>query len=128
MENSFRYFENRECQYYPCHTGMEEMNCLFCYCPLYFLPECPGHREYVESHGRRILSCMDCDYPHRAENYSEMMRLLREAIANTGEGEMSENPEKAELTEVCGVDERGSCAGTDTELTQKEADVPDRTE
>ena len=34
-ENSYRFFSNRECQYYPCHEGIEEMNCLFCYCPLY---------------------------------------------------------------------------------------------
>lgn len=34
-ENSYRFFFNRECQYYPCHEGIEEMNCLFCYCPLY---------------------------------------------------------------------------------------------
>ena len=33
MKNSFYYFENRDCQYYPCHKGMAEMNCLFCYCP-----------------------------------------------------------------------------------------------
>ena len=30
-ENSYRFFSNRECQYYPCHEGIEEMNCLFCY-------------------------------------------------------------------------------------------------
>ena len=33
-ENSYRFFQP-ECQYYPCHEGIEEMNCLFCYCPLY---------------------------------------------------------------------------------------------
>ena len=31
MENSYRFFENKECQYYPCHKGIENMNCLFCY-------------------------------------------------------------------------------------------------
>ena len=43
MKNSFYYFENRDCQYYPCHKEMAEMNCLFCYCPLYFLSE-SGYR------------------------------------------------------------------------------------
>ena len=41
-ENSYRFFSNRECQYYPCHEGIEEMNCLFCYCPLYERRHCPG--------------------------------------------------------------------------------------
>lgn len=35
MENSHRFFENRECKYFPCHKGLEDFNCLFCYCPLY---------------------------------------------------------------------------------------------
>ncbi|MFW5671451.1 MAG: cysteine-rich small domain-containing protein, partial [Acetivibrio ethanolgignens] len=35
MENSYRFFENRECKYFPCHKGLKELNCLFCYCPLY---------------------------------------------------------------------------------------------
>lgn len=83
MKNSFRYFENRECKYYPCHRDMEEMNCLFCYCPLYFLPDCPGTREQIEKDGRIIQSCLNCDYPHRSENYGNMIRILREAIQNT---------------------------------------------
>ena len=24
-ENSYRFFSNRECQYYPCHEGIEEI-------------------------------------------------------------------------------------------------------
>ena len=83
MKNSFRYFENRECKYYPCHNGMEEMNCLFCYCPLYFLPDCPGTREQIEKDGKIIQSCLNCDYPHRPENYGNMMRFLKAAIQNT---------------------------------------------
>ena len=46
-ENSYRFFSNRECQYYPCHEGIEEMNCLFCYCPLYERRHCPGNPEKV---------------------------------------------------------------------------------
>lgn len=84
MKNSFRYFENRECKYYPCHRGMEEMNCLFCYCPLYFLPDCPGTREQIEKKdGRIIRSCVNCDYPHRPENYGNIMRILKETLEKT---------------------------------------------
>ena len=33
----YTWFQNRECEYFPCHKGVreEEFNCLFCYCPLY---------------------------------------------------------------------------------------------
>ncbi len=48
MENSYRFFENKECQYYPCHKGIENMNCLFCYCPLYSREHCPGKPEFLE--------------------------------------------------------------------------------
>lgn len=37
MINSYRFFQNKECEYFPCHKteNEEEFNCLFCYCPLY---------------------------------------------------------------------------------------------
>ena len=35
MEHSYKFFENKACKYNPCHEGMEQINCLFCYCPLY---------------------------------------------------------------------------------------------
>ena len=39
------FFTNSECPYFPCHEGVDpdDFNCLFCYCPLYFLREkCGG--------------------------------------------------------------------------------------
>ncbi|MBQ3030427.1 MAG: metal-binding protein, partial [Agathobacter sp.] len=50
MGNSYRYFENRECQYYPCHA-MEHMNCLFCYCPFNHMEQCPGSPKFIEVNG-----------------------------------------------------------------------------
>ena len=76
MENSYRYFENRACKYYPCHEGIEELNCLFCYCPLYSHEHCPGTYEYIDVPGRKIKSCMDCTFPHRAENYDVIIQFL----------------------------------------------------
>ena len=31
-QNSNSFFQNRECRYFPCHTGVpeKEFNCLFC--------------------------------------------------------------------------------------------------
>ena len=62
----------------PQGTGGNELPVLLL--PLYFLPDCPGKRVQIERDGKVILSCMDCDYPHRPENYGEMMKLLQKAI------------------------------------------------
>ena len=76
MNNSSRFFENKECEYYPCHKGIEEMNCLFCYCPLNALEHCPGTPEYIEVNGKRIKDCSNCTFPHKAENYDVIIKLL----------------------------------------------------
>ncbi len=77
MENSYRYFANKDCQYYPCHEGVEELNCLFCYCPMYLREDCLGTPEYIERNGKKIKNCMNCTFPHRPENYDRIMQLLR---------------------------------------------------
>ena len=48
-EFSSSFFQNRACEYFPCHEGVapEDFNCLFCYCPLYALgPTCGGSFSY----------------------------------------------------------------------------------
>lgn len=78
IENSSRFFANRSCQYYPCHKGITEMNCMFCYCPLYEREHCPGNPEYLEREGKPpVKSCMNCIFPHRPENYDVIMQFLR---------------------------------------------------
>ena len=73
MENSYKYFENRDCKYYPCHKGIENINCLFCFCPLYDLEECHGNPRYTNVNGKKIKDCTDCAFPHRAENYEAVL-------------------------------------------------------
>ena len=63
--NSYSFFANRDCQYYPCHekADPEHFNCLFCYCPLYALGErCGGNFRYTE---KGIKDCSACLLPHR---------------------------------------------------------------
>lgn len=88
MEASYRFFANKACKYYPCHEGLEELNCLFCYCPLYERKHCPGNPEYLikketgkdgREYERRIKSCMNCTFPHDAGNYGVMMQFLKNA-------------------------------------------------
>ena len=76
MENprsSSRFFENRDCAYFPCHAGMEgkPFNCLFCYCPLYALGRaCGGGYVYNE---RGVKDCKACTFPHSPENYDRLL-------------------------------------------------------
>ena len=65
----YAFFCNRDCEYFPCHTGSAEtdFNCLFCYCPLYALGEaCGGNFTLAEQGGK---DCTACVIPHRRENY-----------------------------------------------------------
>ncbi|WP_394283112.1 cysteine-rich small domain-containing protein [Frisingicoccus sp.] len=78
MENSYKFFENRDCRYFPCHKGLEELNCLFCYCPMYFKEKCLGNPKYSEKEGRSIKVCTDCTFPHRPENYDKIIQFLKQ--------------------------------------------------
>lgn len=78
---SERYFQNRECSYFPCHRceDTENFNCLFCYCPLYALgDQCGGAFTYTEN---GIKDCSGCMIPHRAENYDRIMEKISKVLA-----------------------------------------------
>ncbi len=79
MANSSRFFSNKECEYYPCHDCDGDLNCLFCYCPLYNY-DCPGNYRIIDKEGRKIKSCLNCEFPHKAENYDAVIAILKENI------------------------------------------------
>ena len=67
--NSYSYFCNRDCEYFPCHEGAdpEHFNCLFCYCPLYALgSRCGGNYRYLDN---GIKDCSECFLPHSKDGY-----------------------------------------------------------
>lgn len=78
MENSYRYFENKECQYFPCHKKDGDFNCMFCYCPMYRLEKCLGTPSYIDIKGKTIKDCSNCTFPHEPENYDAIMEKLKE--------------------------------------------------
>lgn len=78
MKNSSKFFENKDCEYYPCHEGMEHLNCMFCYCPMYRCEKCIGKPEYLEFNGKKIKDCSGCTVPHRPENYDKIMEFLKD--------------------------------------------------
>ena len=54
-ERHYAFFQNRACEFFPCHKGAdaENFNCLFCYCPLYALGrKCGGNFRYTRTNGR----------------------------------------------------------------------------
>lgn len=77
MENSSRFFENRACQYFPCHNRKEDFNCLFCYCPMYHIKNCPGNPVFKEKNGKELKICTNCTFPHVPEHYDQIMEVLR---------------------------------------------------
>ncbi len=81
---SEKYFENRSCKYYPCHKNAEideqgdaHINCLFCYCPMYHLENCPGNPRFKDKDGSKVKVCTDCTFPHNKDNYDKVMEVLR---------------------------------------------------
>lgn len=83
-----KYFENRDCPYFPCHGGAgEEFNCLFCYCPLYALGDrCGGKFRYLEN---GIKDCSACLIPHKKSGYDYVLSKFPEiaALAEKNRGE-----------------------------------------
>lgn len=75
MANSYRFFSNKECEYFPCHKNVPgEFNCLFCFCPLYFLEECGGN--YRMTNG--IKDCTNCTIPHVEKGYDHIVKKIVE--------------------------------------------------
>lgn len=78
--NSYRFFQNRECKFFPCHEVQDEddFNCLFCYCPLYLDDNCIGSPEYIiTGRGQRIKDCSSCLVVHSSEMYDKVIAHLR---------------------------------------------------
>lgn len=74
----YRFFQNRECEFFPCHSGADKaaFNCLFCYCPLYALGEkCGGSCSFLES---GVKSCEGCLKPHLPGGYDWIMAKIGE--------------------------------------------------
>lgn len=82
---SYQFFQDCECEYFPCHTISEiertGFNCRFCFCPLYHLEDCGGNFIRTEM---GIKDCSDCTKPHF--NYdsiiSRLTEMSEEIIAN----------------------------------------------
>ena len=74
--SSYKFYTNKECRFFPCHKGIEEKryNCKLCFCPLYSIDDCGGNYKILDNGTK---DCSQCLYPHKKENYDEIMEKLK---------------------------------------------------
>ncbi len=79
-EFNHEFYQNRECEYFPCHetNDLDSFNCHYCYCPLYSLDdECGGNFSY---NSKGIKDCSKCIRPHQpqmdADFYAGVMTII----------------------------------------------------
>lgn len=75
MSDHYKFFSHKQCEYYPCHQ-LDEINCLFCYCPLYILKDCKGHYKMIGN----IKDCSGCTLPHQKENYDYIISRYQDVV------------------------------------------------
>ena len=76
MKYSSSFFQNRNCEYFPCHEVEDAdcFSCLFCFCPLYRMEKCGGKYQIL-SNG--VKDCSGCTLPHT--DYNRVISMLKEA-------------------------------------------------
>jgi Zn-finger protein len=71
MKNSYKFFSNKDCQYYPCKKS-ENLNCLFCFCPLYSY-DCKGDFEILDN---GLKDCSKCLRPHGEDGHKFIVNSI----------------------------------------------------
>lgn len=78
---NFKFVQNTDCEFFPCHEmkEQEELNCLFCYCPLAFL-QCPakeGTDYTILDYGGSIRKdCSNCTITHGNGGWEIVQKCL----------------------------------------------------
>jgi len=76
----FKRFQHKECEYFPCHD-VKEMNCLFCFCPLYNY-DCGGNFTILKN---GVKDCSSCTIPHEEGGYDYIVDFLKGQIESLKE-------------------------------------------
>lgn len=112
QNGKYAFFQHRDCEYFPCHTGIPEaeFNCLFCFCPLYALgPRCNGNYRYTEG---GLKDCGQCTIPHRRKNYDLILKRFSE-IAVLAARPVCQAGQAAELESTSKEQKRSQASKTD---------------
>jgi Zn-finger protein len=76
MKDNYRFFQNVQCEYFPCHpikpAQLDDFSCLFCFCPLYRDKNCGGNWTLTS---KGIKDCTNCTLPHF--NYDAIIAKLK---------------------------------------------------
>lgn len=75
MKNNYKFFQNKTCRFYPCHSNISKPNCIFCFCPLFNTEECIVIKILKGKNKKSV--CESCSFPHIAHNYDIIIRKLR---------------------------------------------------
>ena len=73
MMNNSSFFANTDCEYYPCHKTNSNINCMFCFCPLYIYDDCGGNYTKLSN---KIKDCSKCTLPHQEGGYNHVILKL----------------------------------------------------
>ena len=84
---SYRWFQNTDCEYFPCHkcvlsSSREKFSCLFCFCPLYSDSACGGNYKILDN---GLKDCSACTIPHFNYDY-----IINKIIKNASEAKKME--------------------------------------
>ncbi|MBV7275197.1 metal-binding protein [Clostridiaceae bacterium UIB06] len=76
MSKNYKFFNHKECEFFPCHDmkNNDKFNCLFCYCPLYFVEDCGGNNSYINC----VKDCSNCIIPHSENGYDYIFKKIVE--------------------------------------------------
>ena len=80
MTENHKFYQNRKCEYFPCHKleNEDKFNCLFCFCLLFMLKsDCGGKFKYTNGY----KDCSDCKLPHSKNAYSRIMSKMELVLA-----------------------------------------------
>ncbi len=69
---------DQECEYLPCHDGLED--CTFCYCPFYPCnkKDTGGFEKISDRTGKPVWACSSCIFTHKTLNAKKILEGLIE--------------------------------------------------
>lgn len=70
---NYKYFFNDICEFAPCHNDVD-INCLFCFCPLYKYEDCGGTYTILDN---GVKDCSNCILPHKEGGYDYVINFLK---------------------------------------------------
>ena len=78
MKNKHISGLDKECDYLPCHEGLED--CTFCYCPFYpcYETNTGGFEKISSRTDKPIWACSSCILNHKTENAKRILEGLLE--------------------------------------------------